>query len=66
MSSITVKMKDGTIKEFKHEGRPGGNYTKNAKPEGAFLVIEDEYYVKTYIPAADIAEVIERPNRYRY
>lgn len=62
MASITVKMKDGTVREFKHEGRPGGSYSKSAKAEGAFIVITDEWSMKTYIPAEDIAEVVERQN----
>ncbi len=61
MSSITVTMKDGTVREFKHAGRAGGSYTKSLKFEGAFAIIEDEYYRRTAIPAADIAEIVERP-----
>lgn len=64
MASITVKMKDGTVREFPHTGRAGGSFTKSAKYEGAFLIIEDEYYVQTAIPAADIAEVKVIPERY--
>ena len=64
MSNITVKMKDGTVREFKHEGRAGGSYTKELKYEGAFAVIEDEYGTKTAIPAADIAEITEHPVRW--
>jgi hypothetical protein len=63
MSSITVKMKDGTVREFPHKGRAGGSYTKTLKYEPGFVVIEDEYYMRTAIPADDIAEVIERPER---
>lgn len=64
MASITVRMKDGTIRDFPHEGRPGGSYTKRLTYEGAFAVIQDEWQTRTAIPAADIAEIIERPNRY--
>lgn len=63
MASITVKMKDGTVREFPHEGRAGGSWTKSVKYEGAFVVIEDEYQKRTAIPASDVAEVVERPNR---
>ncbi len=63
MSNITVKMKDGMVREFKHEGRSGGSYTKTVSYEGAFVIIEDEYHRKTAIPAADIAEVRETPER---
>lgn len=63
MASIYVKMKDGTERQFEHQGRAGGSYTKTAKYEGAFLVIEDEYYQQIAIPAADIAEVRVVPIR---
>ena len=63
MASITVKMKDGTVREFPHEGRAGGSWTKTLKYEGAFVVIEDEHQKRIAIPASDVAEVIERPNR---
>jgi hypothetical protein len=56
-------MKDGTVREFKHQGRAGGSYTKSLSYEGAFAVIRDEWDIKTSIPAADIAEIIERPER---
>ncbi len=62
MSDITVKMKDGTVREFRHEGRSGGSYTKTLRYEGAFAVIEDEYHRRTAIPAADIAEIVENPS----
>lgn len=64
MASITIKMKDGTKREFPHEGRPGGSYTKKVTYEGAMVVIEDEYYKRIAIPVADVAEVIETPNRW--
>jgi len=64
MASITIKMKDGTKREFPHQGRSGGSYTKRLKLEGAFAVIEDEWGKRTAIPAADIAEVVETPERY--
>lgn len=64
MASITVKMKDGTVRDFPHEGRAGGSYTKTVKYEGAFAVIEDEYGKRTAIPACDIAEVVTIPTRY--
>lgn len=55
--NITVQMKDGTSREFKHEGRAGGSYTKTIKYEGAFAIITDEYHNTTAIPASDIAEI---------
>lgn len=63
MSSITIKMKDGSVRNFPHEGRAGGSYTKKVKYEGAFVIVEDEWGKRTAMPAADIAEVVETPNR---
>lgn len=64
MGTIKIKMKDGTVREFKHEGRAGGSYTKRLTTEGAFAVVTDEYYQRTLIPAADIVEIIETPERW--
>ena len=63
MSNVIVKMKDGTVRKFPHQGRSGGSYTKTVKYDGAFVIITDEYYVSTAIPSADISEVIESPVR---
>lgn len=59
-TSITVKMKDGTTREFPHVGRVGGSYTKTLEYQGAFAIIVDEWYNKTIIPAADIKEITTR------
>lgn len=64
MSSIVIKMKDGTVRNFPHEGRAGGSYSKSVKYEGVFVVIEDEYHKRIAIPASDVAEVIETPERW--
>lgn len=64
MSNITIKFKDGSVREFKHEGRPGGSYTKNLKYEGAFAVVIDEYDNRVAFPASDITEISERPVRW--
>lgn len=63
MANITFKMKDGTKREFRHEGRPGGSYTKRLSFDGEFAIVTDEYYRRTCIPAAEIAEIIEEPDR---
>lgn len=57
MSDITVKMKDGEVREFKEQGRPGGSWRNRVSTEGPFLVITDEWEKRTMIPAADIADV---------
>lgn len=58
MASITVLMKDGSKKEFPHEGRAGGSYTKHVRYEGGFVIITDEWRKETAIPNVDIREVI--------
>ena len=63
MASITIWMKDGSRKEFPHQGRPGGSYTKSIRYEGGFAIITDEWYDETAIPASDIAEVSVRSNK---
>jgi len=63
MSNIKVTFKDGQVKEFLHEGRPGGSYTKRAQFKDGWLIITDEYYRETVYPATDIAEVKVEPNR---
>jgi len=64
MASIYVKMKDGTTREFKHEGRAGGSYTKSVRYEGAFAVIKDEWDNETAIPVSEITEVKVKQSRY--
>ena len=61
MASITIKMKDGSIKMFPHEGRPGGSWTKSIRYEGGFAVVKDEWGNETAFPASDIAEVRTEP-----
>lgn len=66
MANITIKMKDGTVKDFPHVGRAGGSYTKSIRYEGAFAIVTDEWYNETAIPVEDIAEVNTRPDRYSW
>jgi hypothetical protein len=57
MANIIVSMKDGTVKEYLHKGRPGGSYTKTIRYEGEFAIIKDEYGGEIAIPAKDIKEI---------
>ncbi len=63
MPDITVKMKDGTVKNFKQENRPGGSYYNKVDYKEAFVVVTDVWGKRTSIPAADVAEVEEIPER---
>lgn len=64
MSHIIIKMRDGTKREFPHEGRPGGSYTKSVRYELGVVVITDEYYRETAIPLDLVSEVKLDPERY--
>ena len=57
MISIVIEFKDGTKREFPHEGRVGGSYTKRIRYEGAFVIVEDEWHKTFSFPAIDIKEV---------
>lgn len=64
MSSITIKMKNGEVKNFPHEGRAGGSYTKEIRYEGNFAIVKDEYGVEIAIPSQDIEEIKVVPTRW--
>ena len=65
MANITVKMKDGTIRNFREEGRPGGSFSNKVRYEGSMVIIVDEWYKETAIPVEDVAEVVkESPERW--
>lgn len=63
MSNILIKFKDGSEREFLHEGRPGGSYTKRVKHENGWIIITDEYSNRTSFPADEVKEVVEIPHR---
>lgn len=63
MAHIEIEMKDGTVRRFPHEGRPGGSYTKTVRYEGAFVIVRDEYDQETAIPVAEVKEVRTWPTR---
>lgn len=61
---ITIKMKDGTVREFKERGRAGGSWSQSLKYEGGFAIVVDEWGDQTSIPSADIDEIKTKRNRY--
>lgn len=64
MANIKIRMKDGSIKEFREQGRSGGSYYNRIRYEGVFAIVTDEYGNETVIPANDIAEVnVDAPPR---
>ena len=64
MPSIKITMKDGTVHDFPHQGRAGGSYTKTVRYEGAFVIVQDEWYNETAFPANDIEKVETNSDRY--
>ena len=57
MADIRIIFKDGSVREFKHEGRAGGSYTKSVKYEGAFVIVTDEWYNQYAFPSDDVREI---------
>jgi len=57
MKSIYIKMKDGSTRNFEHEGRAGGSYSKEIRYEMGFVVVTDEWGNETAIPTENIHEV---------
>ncbi len=62
MRDIRIEFMDGTVKEFKHEGRAGGTYTKSVTYAGEFVVVMDEWGATTAFPSAVVREVKSTPH----
>jgi len=63
MASVTVKMRDGSVREFKERGRPGGSYSMHLRYEIGFVVVTDEWNEETAIPTELVAEVVKERDR---
>lgn len=63
MANIKIIFKDGTEREFLHEGRAGGSYTKEVKYIADFAVITDEWHRQFIFPSGDIKEIKVEPHR---
>lgn len=61
MSTIVMKMKDGTVKDFPESYRAGGSYHTTIRYEGAFAIVKNAYGTETAVPAQDIEEVSVMP-----
>lgn len=53
---ITIRFKDGSTKEFRRKGRPGGSYVKLRLADG-WAVVTDGWGTKTCYPADEIASI---------
>lgn len=62
MSSITIKMKDGSVKDFPETSRAGGSYCTSIKYESGFAIVTDAWGKQTAVPAESIDEVVVEPN----
>lgn len=60
---IKIRMKDETVREFRHQGRAGGSYTVRLTFEGAFAVVTDEWGKRICIPSSDILDIQDDPGR---
>lgn len=63
MQSITIKFRDGSVREFPHQGRAGGSYSKRVRYEGQFVIVTDEWHNETAFPVETVAEVYEKNER---
>lgn len=64
MANIKITFNNGEVKEFKHEGRGGGSYTKRLKLEGNWAIITDEWDRRTVFPLETIKCIEETPERW--
>lgn len=60
---IKIRMKDHSVREFRHKGRVGGSYTVRLTFEGAFAVVTNEWGMRTCIPSSDILDIQDDPGR---
>lgn len=61
MASIKITMRDGTVRNFPHAGRPGWRYTKSVRYDPGVVVVVDEHLRETAIPLDLVAEVYMDP-----
>lgn len=64
MASIKIVFKDGKVRDFPHEGRGGGSYTKRVRYEGLMVIITDEWGKETAFPVDSVEMVEVTPERY--
>ena len=65
MKSITITFKDGTKREFREQGRPGGSWTIGIVFKEGWCIVSDEWENKTAFPSDSIKEVeTQTPTRW--
>lgn len=58
MPNVTIKMLDGTRKDFIERGRPGGSYSMRVRYEPGVVIVIDEYDKETATPLELVREVV--------
>ena len=64
MSSVKITLKAGSVREFGGVERSGRSRVAELSLEGAWAVVRDEWGRRTIFPAAEVAEIIDTPDRY--
>jgi len=57
MSEVTIEFRDGTVKHFPEQERPGGSWTNSVSYEGNFVVFRDVWGTTTAYPMDLVAKV---------
>lgn len=61
---ITFTFKDGTVKQFNPEQRPGGSYTNTLRYEPGFVVVKNVWDKEISFRTDDVAQIETEPDRY--
>jgi hypothetical protein len=54
MREIIIYFKDQTVKQWRHEGRAGGSYTKEVTYKDGWVIVRDEWGNTTAFPSETV------------
>ncbi len=60
MSYIEITFTDGTKREWRHQGRAGGSWTKTLELQEGWATVRDEYGNTNTFPRDTIKEIVIR------
>jgi len=60
MTYICIEFIDGTKREWRHEGRAGGSWTKTLELQDGWVTVRNEYGSTNIFPRDSIKEIITR------
>lgn len=63
MAIIKVTMRDGEVKNYADDGLSSRGYKVRLRHEPGWVIIQDSYGEAVHLPAADVARIIEIPDR---